>query len=159
MITVRPYAPGDEQQVWGIFRQVVEAGDTFVFPQDADQDFFHANWLAYDTFVAENGKVLGTFILKANQPGLGDHVANAAFMVHADARGMGVGRLLGQSALAEAKARGFKAMQFNFVVSSNTAAVNLWRSLGLQIVGTVPGAFRHAALGPTDIYVMYKELD
>ncbi|MBX3290243.1 MAG: GNAT family N-acetyltransferase [Acidobacteria bacterium] len=105
-----------------------------------------------------NEKVVGTFWLKPNQPGLGDHVCNAAYMVSPEAHGKGIGRKMGEFSFDEARRLGFTAMQFNFVVASNTAAVRLWQSLGLRIIGTVPNAFRHRQNGPTDAYIMYREL-
>lgn len=105
-----------------------------------------------------DGRVVGTYVLKPNQPALGSHVANASFMVSPVARGSGVGRSMGEHSLAEARRLGFRAMQFNFVVSTNEAAVRLWQRLGFGIVGTLPGAFRHARLGFVDAYVMFQEL-
>ncbi len=101
---------------------------------------------------------LGTYILKANQPGAGAHVANAAFMVATNARGLGVGRAMAEHCLSEARRFGFRAMQFNFVVSTNESALRLWRDLGFRIVGTLPGAFRHPTRGYVDVYVMYRSL-
>src|SRR5262249_21744099 len=104
------------------------------------------------------GRIAGTYIVRPNQPGLGSHVANAAFMVSPDARGLGAGRRMGEHCLAEASRLGFRAMQFNFVVSTNEVAVRLWQSLGFRIVGTLSKAFRHARLGFVDAYVMFREL-
>jgi len=101
---------------------------------------------------------VGTYILKPNQPALGSHVANAAFMVLPAARGSGVGRRMGEHCLAEARRLEFRAMQFNFMVSTNEAAVRLWQQLGFQIVGTLPEAFRHSQLGFVDAYVMFRML-
>ena len=91
-----------------------------------------------------SGKIVGSYILRANRPGLGDHVANAGFMVDPGARGLGIGRALGEHCLSEARRLGYRAMQFNFVISTNESAVRLWQQLGFKIVGTLPGAFRHA---------------
>jgi ribosomal protein S18 acetylase RimI-like enzyme len=102
--------------------------------------------------------VVGTYILRANQPGSGSHVANAAFMVAPRVRGLGVGRKMGEHCLNEARERGFRAMQFNFVVSTNEAAIRLWKQLGFEIVGTLPGAFRHPQKGYVDVYVMVRSL-
>ncbi|RYD28597.1 MAG: GNAT family N-acetyltransferase [Verrucomicrobiaceae bacterium] len=111
------------------------------------------------TFVAEvAGKVIGTYILKANQPGLGSHVANASFMVSSLARGHGAGRRMGEHCLEEARKAGFLAMQFNIVISTNEVAVRLWKQLGFEIVGTVPDAYRHSQLGLVDAHVMYCRL-
>ena len=101
---------------------------------------------------------MGTYILRPNQSGGGAHVANAAFMVAPDARGHGVGRRMGEHCLSEARRMGFLAMQFNFVVSTNTRAIDLWKQLGFKIVGTLPGAFRHPEKGYVDVYVMYRAL-
>ena len=111
------------------------------------------------TYVAENyQRVLGTYILRPNHPGPGSHVANAAFMVAAKARGQGVGRAMGEHCLNEARRLGFRAMQFNFVVSTNESAIRLWQELGFKIIGTLPGAFRHPEKGYVDVYVMFRSL-
>jgi ribosomal protein S18 acetylase RimI-like enzyme len=118
--------------------------------------WFQAGGHAY---VAEDaGQVIGSYLIKPNQPGLGSHIANAAYMVSSAARGSGVGRRMGEHSLADAKRLGFRAMQFNIVVAVNTPAVRLWRSLGFRIVGTLPGVFRHAQHGFVDAYVMFREL-
>ena len=102
--------------------------------------------------------MVGTFILRPNRPGLGSHIANASFMVSPQARGLGVGRAMGEHCLAEARRLGYRAMQFNFVVSTNDSAVGLWKQLGFRIVGRLPGAFRHATKGFVDAYVMFRDL-
>jgi ribosomal protein S18 acetylase RimI-like enzyme len=102
--------------------------------------------------------VLGCYLLRPNQPGLGDHVANCGYMVAADARGQGIASAMCEHSLDAARHAGFAAMQFNFVAAANTTAVKLWQRHGFEIVGTVPGAFRHATLGPTDIHVMHRFL-
>jgi GNAT superfamily N-acetyltransferase len=120
-----------------------------------------AYWFRADThtYVAEeDGGVVGTYILRPNQSGPGSHVANAAFMVARDAEGAGVGRRLAEHCLTEARRIGFRAMQFNFVISTNTRAIHLWNQLGFKIVGTLPGAFRHPEKGYVDVYVMYRSL-
>jgi ribosomal protein S18 acetylase RimI-like enzyme len=103
--------------------------------------------------------VVGTYILRANQPGSGSHVANAAFMVAPRVRGLGVGRKMGEHCLNEARRLGFRAMQFNFVVSTNEGAIRLWKQLGFKTVGTLPGAFRHPQKGYVDVYVMFRSLE
>ena len=146
---------------WEIFHRVVEAGDTYVYDPDTEESTARQIWMCSDAkpFVAvADGKVVGTYILKANQPGLGAHVANAGFMVHPESRGSGVGLAMGRHALETARSLGHKAMQFNFVVSTNSAAVALWEKLGFSIVGTLPKAFRHARLGFVDAYVMFRAL-
>ena len=106
----------------------------------------------------QNQLIVGTYILKPNQSAGGAHVANAAFMVPASARGQGMGRAMGEHCLNEARRLGFRAMQFNFVVSTNDRAVKLWQDLGMKIVGTLPGAFRHPEKGDVDVYVMFQSL-
>ena len=158
---IRLATPDDADAIWAIFSVVVAAGDTYVFAPATPRDVALAYWLnpAARTFVAEDGgRVVGVYLLKANQPGLGDHIANAAFMVDPAARGLGVGRAMGEHALIEAKRVGYDAMQFNFVVATNTAAVRLWQRLGFRIVATLPSVFRHATLGKVDAHVMFKDL-
>ena len=159
---IRLYVDGDRAAVWSIFQATVAPGDTYVFDPDISEADALAYWLNPNnsTFVAEReGRIVGTYLLKANQPGLGSHVANAAFMVSPSARGLGVGRLMGEHCLVEARRRGFRAMQFNFVVSTNHAAVRLWKELGFSIVGTLPGAFAHCVYGFVDAYVMYRSIE
>lgn len=120
-----------------------------------------AYWMApgREVFVAEaDGRVVGTYFLRANQLGGGDHVANCAYVTDVALRGRGIARRLGEHSLEEARRCGFLAMQFNFVVSSNEAAVHLWQSLGFEIVGRLPGAFRHPRLGLVDALIMSRRL-
>lgn len=164
-MTIRPATQADEDAIWGIFHAVVAAGDTYTFDPQTPREEALAYWFRSDThtYVAESGdggdgQVVGTYILRPNQPGLGSHVANAGFMVSPEARGLGAGRRMGEHCLAEARRLGFRAMQFNFVVSTNEPAVRLWQQLGFKIVGTLPDAFRHARLGFVDAYVMFQAL-
>jgi len=161
-LTLRHATDADRDAIWDIFRVVVASGDTYAFDPDISRTDALAYWMqpATHCHVAERQRtVVGTYILKANQPGLGSHVANAAFMVAPRARAMGVGRAMGEHCLAEARRQGFLAMQFNFVVSTNDSAVRLWQRLGFDIVGTLPGAFRHATNGYVAAYVMYRSLE
>lgn len=158
---IRTATRDDDDDIWRIFHAVVLPGDTYVFHPDIRREDALAYWFSpgTHTYVLENDrKVIGTYILKQNQPALGSHVANAAFMVSPTARGAGAGRRMGEHCLAEARRLGFKSMQFNFVVSTNDAAIRLWKSLGFEIVGTLPGAFRHAELGYVDAHVMFRTL-
>jgi len=161
MMTLRRAEDADRDALWEIFRVVVAAGDTYAFDPAISREEALAYWMhtANRCFVAEqDGKIVGTYILRANQPGLGSHVANAAFMVAPGARKLGVGRAMGEHCLDEARREGFRAMQFNFVVSTNESAVRLWQRLGFEIVGTLPGAFRHREKGYVDAYVMFRSL-
>ena len=145
MISIRKYEEKDKEQIWKIIEYVISKGDSFTYAPDSSREFALEDWCSSDkhTFVAtdENGKILGTFYIKANQSGLGSHIANGSYMVSPDARRKGVGRLMGEYSLEEAKRLGFHAMQFNFVVKSNENAVNLWKSLGFEIIGEIPDAY------------------
>jgi L-amino acid N-acyltransferase YncA len=161
VLKVRPATKPDRDPVWDIFHAIVTAGDTYAFDPKISRDEALAYWFRADThtYVAErDGRVVGTYILKANQPGLGSHVANAAFMVASDAQGSGVGRRMAKHCLEGARRFGFRAMQFNFVVSTNKGAIRLWKQLGFDIVGTLPGAFHHPQEGYVDVYVMFRSL-
>jgi ribosomal protein S18 acetylase RimI-like enzyme len=145
--------------IWRIFAAVVAAGDTYVYAPETSREEALGLWLGGECFVACVGEeVLGTYILRPNQPGLGGHVANAAFMVDPAARGQGIGRLLGCHALGRAAELGFRAMQFNLVVATNTAAIGLWESLGFAVVGRLPGAFHWRRERYVDALVMYRSL-
>jgi L-amino acid N-acyltransferase YncA len=158
---IRPATHADHDAIWNIFHEIVVAGDTYAFDPRMSREEAFAYWFRADThtYVAEtDARVVGTYILKPNQLGPGAHVANAAFMVASDAQGSGVGRRMAEHCLSEARQTGFRAMQFNFVVSTNTAAIHLWKQLGFKIVGTLPGAFRHPEKGYVDVYVMFLSL-
>ncbi len=160
-VTIRPACEGDFPGMWAIFAAVVARGDSYVFAADTSQDDARAYFLGPEiaTWVAEqDGEVVGMYKLIPNRRDRGAHVANASFMVAPACSGRGIGRRMGLHCLREARRAGFVAMQFNFVVSTNTPAVALWRSLGFDIVGTVPRAFRHATLGDVDVYVMHRTL-
>jgi len=158
---IRPAINADHDAIWNIFHEILVAGDTYAFDPQMPREEALAYWFRADThtYVAEkDDDVVGTYILRPNQLGPGSHVANAAFMVARDAEGAGVGRRMAEHCLSEARRMGFRAMQFNFVVSTNTRAIHLWKQLGLKIVGTVPGAFRHPEKGYVDVYVMFRSL-
>lgn len=159
--TVRPATERDQDGVWRIMEAVIRSGETYTLPRDMGRTAAVAHWFAPDrsVFVAEDkGQVIGTCYLRANRPGPGSHVANAGFMVAADQGGRGVGQALCEHMLVAAKARGFQAMQFNFVVAANTRAVRLWQRMGFETVGRVPDAFQHPSQGVSDALVMYRRL-
>ena len=161
-VTIREANDRDRDAIWEIFRATVAPGDAFVYDPNTPREEAMAYWFANGTrtYVAEeNGRIVGSYILRDNRPGLGNHVSNAGFMVDPAARGSGVGRAMGEHALSEARRLGYRAMQFNFVISTNESAVHLWQQLGFSIVGTLPGAFRHARKGLVDAYVMFRSLD
>jgi L-amino acid N-acyltransferase YncA len=162
MIQIRAATKADHDRIVEIFREVVASGDTLANEADASREEALEEWVERPqvTYVAElDGSVAGVSMLKPNQRGLGSHVCNCGYMVAAGARGRGVGRALCEHSLEQARALGYRAMQFNFVVSTNQPAVDLWLKMGFEIVGTLPQAFRHSQRGFVDAYVMYRRLD
>jgi L-amino acid N-acyltransferase YncA len=162
MVTIRPASSADFESMWRIFHAVVASGDTYVFaPGTSREDAFdYFLGPGVTSFVAEaDGSIVGMYKIVPNRRDLGAHVANASYMVDPAYSGRGVGRQMALHSLDEARARGFLAMQFNFVVSTNARAVQLWQSLGFVIVGTQPKVFKHRDLGYVDAYVMHRFLD
>jgi ribosomal protein S18 acetylase RimI-like enzyme len=160
-LAIRTATNADRDAVWEIFHATIAPGDAFVYDPNTPREEAEAYWFAEGTrtYVAQQaGRIVGSYILRANRPGLGDHVSNAGFMVAPEGRGLGIGRAMCEHALAEARRLGYRAMQFNFVISTNESAVHLWQELGFEIIGTLPGAFRHAQKGFVDAYVMFRLL-
>ena len=160
-LTIRPATPADHEAIWRVFHEVVATGDTYAYPPATTREQALRLWLPADgwTYVGElEGAVVATYVMRPNQPGQGSHVANCGYMVARAASGRGIGEALCRHSLEEARRLGFRAMQFNFVVSTNDRAVSLWQRCGFAIVGTLPGAFRHPTLGDVDAYVMYRAL-
>ena len=158
---IRPAIPADHAAIWRVLEPTIRAGETYALPRDMPREEAIALWTGpgQETFVAEDdGAVVGTYVLHPNQRGGGGHVANCGYMIAPDASGRGIGRRLCEHSLQAASDRGFKAMQFNFVVSSNAHAVHLWQSCGFAIVGRVPGAFLHPTLGYVDTLVTHRPL-
>jgi len=161
MVTIRKYSEADKEQIWKIIEYVISKGDSFTLPVDSSREQNLDDWCSSEkhTFVAvSEEKIVGTFYIKENQSGLGSHIANGSYMVAPEARRKGIGRKMGEFSIKEAKRLGFRAMQFNFVVKSNEKAVNLWKSLGFEIIGEIPEAFRHIENGLTNAYIMYRKL-
>ena len=161
MFTIRPANAADRDAVWSIIGPMIRAGDTYTLPAEMSREDALGYWFAdgHEVFVAEDGsEAVGTYYLRANQRGGGSHVANCGYATAASATGRGVARAMCAHSLQHARGRDFTAMQFNFVVSTNERAVRLWRSFGFEIVGRLPGAFRHPRAGFVDAYVMYREL-
>lgn len=161
MLLIRAARVGDDDAIWAILEPVLRAGDTYALPRDISRDEALAYWHhhGHDVFVAEDeGRVLGTYYLRANQAGGGSHVANCGYMTSPAARRRGVARAMLEHSLSHARMRGFLAMQFNFVVSTNERAVRTWLAYGFETVGRLPSAFRHPQLGYVDALVMYKPL-
>ncbi|MCC6008504.1 MAG: GNAT family N-acetyltransferase [Rhodobacteraceae bacterium] len=160
-ITIRLAHPGDDEAIWAALEPVFRAGETYGLDPDIPREAALAWWAGpgREVFVAElDGKVAGTFYLGRNQGGGGAHVATAGFVTAQWAEGRGVARAMIAHALAHARASGYTAMQFNFVVSTNVRAVALWQQHGFGIVGCLPGAFRHPDKGLADAYVMFRSL-
>jgi ribosomal protein S18 acetylase RimI-like enzyme len=158
---IRPAAQADDDAIWQVIAPVLRAGETYPQPRDISRADALAYWRAADheVFVAEDDeRIVGSYYLRANNRGGGSHVANCGYIVAPDSRGRGVARAMCAHSLARARERGFAAMQFNFVISSNERAVRLWQSFGFVIVGTLPGAFVHPARGAVDAYVMCRNL-
>lgn len=159
---IREAQASDFEKIWEIFQPVVAAGETYPYdPQTNREEAYHL-WIELPqvTYVAEQeSQILGTYYLKPNQPGLGAHVCNCGYMVARSARRQGVGAQMCQHSKQTALALGFKAMQFNLVVSTNEGAVKLWQKLGFEIVGRLPKAFNHQKLGDVDALVMYQWLE
>jgi ribosomal protein S18 acetylase RimI-like enzyme len=154
-------AERDGDAIWTILKPIIRAGETYPLPRDMDRRAALAYWFSpgHEVFVAEDGdEVVGTYFLKANQRGGGAHVANCGYMTAPRAMGRGVARAMCTHSLERARERGFRATQFNFVVSTNERAVRLWQSLAFEIVGRLPKVFEHPKLGLVDAYVMYREL-
>lgn len=161
MFSIRAAVPDDDDAIWRILEPVIRAGETYTLPRDMSREAALAYWRAdgHSVFVAEDADVvLGTYFLQANQRGGGSHVANCGYMTAVAAVGRGVARAMCAHSLAHAKQLGFRAMQFNFVVSTNERAVRLWQSLGFSVVGTLPGAFLHPSAGYVDAFVMHRAL-
>lgn len=161
-IIIRKANNNDFEKIWEIFQEVIRPMDTYAYNSDTTKDQAYKIWMSSDnqTYVALIGNdVVGTYYIKPNQLGLGSHVANAAYMVHPQKQGYGIGKAMAEHSLAEAKKIGYVAMQFNFVVSTNIQAVKLWKKMGFKIIGTSPKAFKCQKLGFVDTHIMHKFLD
>ena len=160
-ILIRPATPADEDAVWRILEPVIREGETYSLDRNMTQTEALAYWMnpAGWCFVAEvDGAILGTYYLRRNQAGGGSHVANCGYMVAPEARGQGIARTMAEHSLEEARRQGFRAMQFNFVVATNSAAVRLWHSLVFETFGRFPEAFDRQSQGMTHAFVMFSRL-
>jgi ribosomal protein S18 acetylase RimI-like enzyme len=160
-VRVRPARPEDAAAIWSILEPTIRAGETYTLDSNMSEKDALGYWLGADkeTFVAEeDGSILGTYFIRPNQAGGGAHVCNCGYITSSVATGRGIARLMCTHSLDYARARGYRAMQFNFVVSTNERAVRLWESLGFTIVGRLPLAFRHPTRGYVDALVMFQAL-
>ncbi len=161
MAEIRKAEDRDKPAIWQIIKAVIAGGDTYVFAPDTPEDEMMAYWFLPDKYnyvAVEDGEVLGIYWLRANYPGLGSHVAHGAYMVSPLAKGKGIGKKMAEHSIDQARRLGFTAIQFNFVVKSNTVAVKLWQSVGFEIIGEIPDAFNHSKNGLTNAYIMYRKL-
>ena len=160
-VTLRRYDIQDEPAVWEIFRQVIQTGETYVIPSSTPRSQWSTYWLAsyMSTWVASiENYIVGTYILKPNQIGSGNHIANASYMVHPKFQGMGIGKAMCEHSLEQARQQGYRGIQFNIVVSTNRAAIRLWERCGFEVIGITPGGFRHPEKGFVDTLIMFKSL-
>ena len=160
-IEIRAAEARDGDAIWAILEPTIRAGETYTLPRDLTREGALEYWFGpgHEVFVAElAGEVAATYFLQANQQGGGQHVANCGYMTAGRASGRGLARAMCAHSLDRARQRGFRAMQFNFVVSTNERAVRLWRSFGFETVGRLPGAFHHPDVGYVDALVMYRAL-
>jgi L-amino acid N-acyltransferase YncA len=160
-MTIRPAGPSDANAVWSILEPAIRAGHTYTLPRDMEREQALAYWFSagHSVFVAEqDGHSLGSYYLRANQKGGGAHVGNCGYMTAPWAAGQGVASAMCAHSLEYARSQGFRAMQFNFVVSSNHAAIHLWEKFGFRTVGRIPDAFLHPDLGYVDALVLYRVL-
>jgi GNAT superfamily N-acetyltransferase len=159
---VRAATAEDWQHVWPFLARVVADGESFAYPDPLPREEGRALWMeeppARTVVAVDGGRVVGSAKMGPNRPGRGSHVATASFVVDPDHQGRGVGRALGEHALAWAQAAGYRGMQYNAVVETNQPAVGLWRSLGFEVLGTVPEAFDHPAHGLVGLHLMYRRL-
>ena len=157
---IRDATPTDWPAIWPFFREIVQAGETYAYPDDLDSDAAARLWMqqapARTVVTVDGDEMLGSATMGPNRPGRGDHIATGSFMVAPSARGRGVGRALGEHAVAWARDSGHRGMQFNAVVETNTGAVALWRSLGFEVLTTVPGAFRHPTARFVGLHIMFQ---
>lgn len=160
--TIRAYRESDWPGVLPLLEETFRAGDTYAFSPESGAEEIHRVWVEAParTFVAcdPDGLIQGTYFIKANQPGLGAHVCNCGYVVARAAQGRGIAARMCEHSQSEARAMGFRAMQFNFVVATNTRAIRLWERLGFSVVGRLPGAFHHQQLGYVDALIMFKTL-
>ena len=160
-MTIRLATDDDRDSIWVVLEPMIRRGDAYTLPRDMSKKQALQYWFAAgnETFVWEgDGSILGTYFLRVNQPGGGSHVANCGYVTAAGAEGRGIARAMCLHSLERAKERGFRAMQFNFVVGTNGRAVELWKSLGFEVVGRLPEAFLHPEHGFVDALIMYRHL-
>lgn len=161
MLEIRKFLPEDKDQIGEILLAIVKKGDAFAYSPSSSKEELLDYWCADTkrTYSAiQDGRVVGTFFMQDNQPGLGSHIVNAGYATLPNSYGKGVGRAMGLFSLDEARRLGYKAMQFNIVVKTNERAVRLWQEIGFKIIGEIPEAFQHSTFGLVNAYIMYQKL-
>jgi len=161
VIHIRKSNSTDANEIWEILKPIIHEGDSFAFSPQTTKDEMLDYWFSsskYTYTAVLDGKIVGTFFIQDNQPGLGSHVANAGYATSPKAYGQGIGKQMGIFSLEEARRLGYKAMQFNIVVKTNERAVKLWENIGFKIIGEIPEAFQHRSLGLVNAYIMYQKL-
>lgn len=161
MIHIRKSNSTDANDIWEILKAIIEEGDSFTYSPQSTKDEMLGYWFSKHnhTYTALlDGKIVGTFFIRDNQPGLGSHIANAGYATSPKSYGQGIGKQMGIFSLGEARRLGYKAMQFNIVVKTNERAVKLWKDLGFKVIGEIPDAFQHRSLGLVNAYIMYQKL-
>ncbi len=159
---IREYQESDWELIWPTIKKVFRSGETYAYSPKITENEARIVWVDYPqkTYVAlgKNNEILGTYYIKSNQPELGSHVCNCGYIVCEKSRGKGVASSMCEHSQEVAKELGFRAMQYNLVVSSNKGAIRLWKKLGFNVVGNLPKAFKSKSLGYVDAFVMYKEI-
>ncbi len=161
MIEIRKATRADKDHIWAIIQPIIRQGDTYAFDPNAKREDILKYWCGKDkhTYIAAiNDEIVGTFILKDNQTGLGAHIANASYMVSMHKFGLGIGKFMGEYSIIEAKRLGYLALQFNLVIKTNERAVKLWQSIGFTIIGEIPDAFNHQQLGLVNAFIMHRKV-
>jgi ribosomal protein S18 acetylase RimI-like enzyme len=160
MITFRTITQAEYPLIRDIHTAAIEAGEYLTLAPDSAEETRIRYWFSDEVWIAEeDGKVLGSYYQRPNHYGYGSHIANGGYIVSPDAKGKGIGRLLGEHSLARAREKGYRAMQYNFVVSTNTIAVKLWQSLGFRIIATIPEGYHRQGKEFVDAYIMFRELN
>lgn len=158
---IRPATFADHDEIWALVKPVIRSGRSYPLPVDLDREGGLAYWFAADktVFVAEqDGILLGLYYIRPNNQGPGDHICNCGYVTNSKLRGQGIAKSLCQHSLHLAREQGYRGMQYNLVVSTNNAAVHLWKKMGFKVVGTLPMAFRDPEKGDVEAYVMFQKL-
>jgi ribosomal protein S18 acetylase RimI-like enzyme len=160
-LIIRPASSDDLEDIWRMWKDIMDQKVYFAFDDQTTKEDIIKSWINLNNhcFVAEKvNSIVGAYILKPNQPGYGKHIANASYLVDTTFRGGGIGHQLCVHSIESAKKIGFRGMQFNFVVSTNTMAIRIWERYGFEIIGTIPGGFYHVEKGYVDVYIFFKDL-